>query len=518
MSRIMLGVRVRTWLWGLAIAGVLGAAAAGALTRNRLAAADPADPPVKSSEAVSIAKGISQAFREVSEKALPSVVMIQTRPKAAKPAVRSPQPNDDDEDSPLGQLPPEIRRFFGDMPRGMPHGMNPDMGRQRTGLGSGVIIDAAGVILTNNHVVAGGGTVVVRLHDGRECEATEVKTDPKADLAIVRIKVDNLKAIKLADSDKTAVGDWVLALGGPFGLEKSVTAGIISAKGRSLVDMQRGELLQTDAAINPGNSGGPLVNLDGEVVGINTAIYSRTGGNMGLGFAVPSNVAKWVAGQLSAGGVVKRAYIGVIIQQVTHDLAVTSGVKAREGVLVSQVQENSPAAKAGVREGDVLLQFNGKPVSSPGELQAIVEQCKIGAPQKLDVLRDGKRLSVDVTVQELPEEGLVAKNGPRGPAGRQPSSRFEDLGIDVSPLTGEVAEQLGVKNTEGVVISRVVPNSPADQAGLQSGLIITQANRKPVKSVDDFRKAVQSQPLDKGALLLVSDGEGSRYVVVKVRN
>jgi serine protease Do len=512
VSGIMLGVRVRTWLWSLALVGALGAGAVGVLSRNHVGAADPVEP-VKSNEAINFAKGLSQAFREAANSALPSVVMIQTRPKAERPSARSPQPFNDEEDSPLGQLPPEIRRFFRDMPRGM----GPDMD-QRSGLGSGVIVDASGVILTNNHVVAGGGTVIVRLHDGRECEATEVKGDPKADLAIIRIKADKLKAAKLADSDKTAVGDWVLALGGPFGLEKSVTAGIISAKGRSLIDMQRGELLQTDAAINPGNSGGPLVNLDGEVVGINTAIYSRTGGYMGVGFAVPANVAKWIVGQLSSTGVVKRAYLGVIIQQVTHDLAESSGVKAREGVLIAKVQEQSPAAKAGVREGDVLLKFNGKPISSPGELQGLVEQCKIGDAQKVELLRDGKRMTVDVTALELPEEGRIARSGPRGPAGRPAGSRFEELGMDVAPLTGEVAEQLGVKNTEGVVISRVVPNSPANQAGLQSGLIVTQANRKPVKSVDDFRKAVQSQPFEKGLLLLVSDGEDSRYVVVKARN
>ena len=247
----------------------------------------------------------------------------------------------------------------------------PEMpGHGMVGAGSGVIVDPSGVILTNNHVVAGGGKVMVRLHDGREFKAVDIKTDPKTDLAVLRIKgAGPLPAARLGDSSKVEVGDWVLALGEPFGLEGTVTAGIISAKGRGLGITDREDFIQTDAAINPGNSGGPLVNLDGEVIGINTAISTSTGGYQGVGFAIPIDLAKWVGGQLVQYGKVHRAYLGVIIQPVTQPLAEQFKVKVHQGVLVTEVQPDTPAAKAGLKAGDIILEFAGKPVSSPRELQ-----------------------------------------------------------------------------------------------------------------------------------------------------
>jgi serine protease Do len=371
------------------------------------------------------------------------------------------------------------------------------------------------VILTNNHVVDGGGKITVRLYDGREFDAVEVKQDPKTDLALVRIeKADGLHAAKLGDSDRTEVGDWVLALGQPFGLEGTVTAGIVSAKGRGIGITARENFIQTDAAINPGNSGGPLVNLDGEVIGINTAISSRTGGYQGVGFAIPVNLAKWVGGQLAEHGSVRRAYLGVMIQPVSQQLAEQFGVKVHEGVAVTEVMKDTPAAEAGLKPGDVIVEFDGKKVANPQELQGLVEQVEIGAHRPLVAVRDGKRVTLEVRLHEQPADYGLA--GHRGESAKPESSSFQDLGIEVEPLTGEVAEQLGMKGQEGVVITDVRAGSPADQAGLESGMVITQANRKSVKSVEDLRNALGDQALKKGVLLLLRTSEGSRFVVIRV--
>jgi serine protease Do len=312
------------------------------------------------------------------------------------------------------------------------------------------------------------------------------------------------------------VGDWVLALGGPFGLEGTVTAGIISAKRRAVGITRRDDFLQTDAAINPGNSGGPLVNLDGEVVGINTAISTRSGGNMGVGFSVPINMAKWVADQLVKTGVVKRAYLGVGIEPVTQDLAKEFGVKVREGVVVREVFDDTPAAKAGLKPGDVIVRFAGKPVSSPQELTTLVEQTKIGQKEKTEVVRDGKRIDLELTVLEQPKDFGLAARGGRSRGGPTEGSRLDQLGIEAAPLTKDVADQLGIKSGEGVVVTQVEPGSPAAKGGLTIGTVILQANRKPIRSVEDLKKAIEAQPLDKGVLLLIRTREGSRFVVIRV--
>jgi serine protease Do len=353
--------------------------------------------------------------------------------------------------------------------------------------------------------------------DGREFEVAEVKADPRSDLAVVRIKgANNLKAAKLGDSSKIAVGDWVLALGNPFGLEGTVTAGIISAKGRGLRITDRADFLQTDASINPGNSGGPLVNLDGEVVGINTAISSSTGTNSGVGFAVPINMAKWVADQLVQSGKVKRAFLGVGIQAVTQPLASPLGVSVHEGVAVTEVFPNSPAAEAGLKPGDVIVKFAGQPTPGPQELQGLVERSKIGQKETLEVLRDGKRITLQIPVQEQPADYGIASRAPaRGGSSAQETSRFEKLGIEVAALNKDVANQLGLKSTEGVAIAQVRSGSLADLGGLESGMVILQANRKTIKTVDDLKTALESQPLDKGVLLLVRTADGTRFLVIR---
>jgi len=535
MNREFLHVKLRTWIAGLAVLGLLGTLAFATGAGQKTAAtgtpwyADVAAPSEAdhhairtgqdASASIDFAKGLSTAFRNVAGQVLPSVVSITNTPRPAEvPDSRrqTPQPwwGDEGMEEMFPDMPgfpgSELRRFFRQLPS------IPEMPRPgQRGVGSGVIVDAAGVILTNNHVVDGDGKITVRLHDGREFEAVEIKQDPKTDIAVVVIEgADDLQPARLGDSDAADVGDWVLALGQPFGLEGTVTAGIISAKGRGLGIAPRENFLQTDAAINPGNSGGPLVNLNGEVIGINTAISSRTGGYQGVGFAVPINLAKWVGGQLVEHGMVRRAYLGVMIQPVTHQLAEQFGVKVNEGVVVTSVQPDAPAAKAGIEEGDVILKFDGKPVSNPRELQALVEPTEIGAKVDVLLVRDGKQITVEVVPNEQPEDYGLARSDRRAPL-RPHSSDFDKLGLQAETLTSEVAEQLGVKAEQGIVITNVRPGSLAAQAGLRPGMVITRANHQPIGSPDDLKQALEKQPLEKGLLLLVETSEGARFVVLK---
>jgi serine protease Do len=515
-----LQTKTRVWVVAIALLAIVGLIAAGSMAVDRTTTSLTSHASQKTSQAaekgVSYAKTLSTAFREAAKKVLPSVVMITNTPAAGQQADDASGSDEFGLDgSPFGDLfksNPQFRQFFHNVPKEMP---SPHHGHGGVrGMGSGVIIDPAGIILTNNHVVD-GGKVTVRLSDGREFEASEVKTDPKTDLAIVRIKnAGTLTAAPLGNSDELEVGDWVLALGEPFGLEGTVTAGIISAKGRAMGITARESFLQTDAAINPGNSGGPLVNLDGEVVGINTAISTESGGNEGVGFAVPVNLARWVAEQLIHSGSVRRAYLGVLIQPVTQPLAEQFGLKNRHGAIVSEILPDGPAAKAGVHAGDVILEFAGHEVQGPGELQGMIEQAPIGQRESLVVLRDGKRVTLDFVTSEMPANAGVAQNGSPGHGGGE-SSRFEKLGMQVETLTSELAEQLGVKAASGVVITNVVQGSLADMAGLSNGMVITEVNRRPVKSIDDFRKAVNERTIAKGLLLLVQTSNGSRYVVLR---
>jgi serine protease Do len=455
---------------------------------------------------MSYARSLSTAFREVAQKVLPAVVTIDVRSVHAEQAQDENGDEGSSGENPFGDmLPPEFRHFFR-MPHGFPH-------REIHGMGSGVIIDPSGVILTNNHVVAGGGKITVTLHDGREFEAIDVKRDPEADLAIVRIKDGHsLPSVKLGNSDDMQVGDWVLALGVPFKLEGTVTAGIVSAKGRP-VGNTRASFIQTDAAINPGNSGGPLVNLDSEVIGINTAISSDTGGYQGVGFAIPSNLAKWVSHQLIAQGTVHRAYLGVHIQQMSNDLAKQLGVQTQHGVAVVDVPPDTPAAAAGLKPGDVIVEFGGRPVQSPLELQVAVERAPIGVAQPVTVMRNGKRLTVEVAARELPA-GEIAGGNSKGPGGSHEDAK---LGIEVDKLTPAVAERLGVKPGEGVVIRNVRSGSRAEGAGLAPGMVIVQVGRQAISSVSEFRAAMEQQSLEKGILLLIRSHEGTRFFVIQAR-
>lgn len=352
-------------------------------------------------DAVSHARGLSLAFRRAAETAMPSVVTVVAKTK--------PSAND------LRRLldDPRFRRLFPQESPGEPrdgqklpeHPVIPQVG-------SGVIIDAAGVILTNNHVVQEAEEVIVRLPDGQELTATEVKTDPLSDLAIVRIKPaagQKLRAARLGDSEALKIGDWVIAIGSPFELEATVSAGIISGKGRDVEKVRRGRLLQTDAAINPGNSGGPLVNLDGEVVGINTAIASLSGGNQGVGFAIPTDRARWISQELLTRGQVRRAYLGIDIDDLTAESAAKLKVPPRSGALVLDIVAGSPADEAGVKVNDVITEFAGQRVRGRRDLQDAVEQKPIDSKQALKIMRDGAAVTATVTLKELPESSLKSR-------------------------------------------------------------------------------------------------------------
>jgi serine protease Do len=507
MSRLITSKYKGVWFAAAGFAMLAAALVTAALPTQ---AANDKEPPAV---AIGHANSLSQAFRDTAKKVLPAVVMIQTETKVtqASPFGGEGQMNPANPfggRSPFEDLfkqNPELKRFF------QPNAYHPAAGREvARGLGSGVIIDKSGIILTNNHVVAGGGKITVRLHDGREFLATEVKTDPQTDLAIVRIKANgSLPVAKLGNSDDMEIGDWVLALGQPFGLEGTVTAGIISAKGRGIGITAKENFLQTDAAINPGNSGGPLVDLYGNVIGINTAISSSSGGNQGVGFAVPINLAKWVSAQLVKDGSVHRAQLGVAIQAVTHEIATQLGVDARSGALVSSVLPKSPAEAAGLKSGDVIVEFGGHAISDPRSLQFAVEQAKIGEAQSLVVLRNGKRMELSARLKEAP--AVASASQPKSEVG----SQFQSFGMGVSDLTADVAEKLGLNDSTGVVITSIASGSVAEAAGLEVGNLISQVARQPVKNVAEFEAAMKEHTPEKGVLLLVHSGEHSRFVVLK---
>ena len=492
----------------LAITALVAAVSTWSLTAS-LTAQEPSIPPSRRQ-----ADELSAAFRYAAKEVLPSVVTIQ---KIAAPVRRDEARPRRPRENPFEGTPfedffrddPNLRRFLEEGPSTPRRGL--------TGMGTGVIIDPSGIVLTNNHVVEGDGDIRVRLGDGREFTATKVAKDLRTDVAVLWIENGgSLKAASLGDSDKMEIGDWVLAVGNPLGLYESVTAGIISAKGRVGLGVSMSEgFLQTDAAINPGNSGGPLVNLDGEVIGINIAIASRTGGYQGYGFAIPVNVAKWVAGQLIEHGEVQRAYLGTEIKEVSQEIATRFGIDVRSGALIWSVLAESPAEQAGLKPGDVVQQFGETKITGPHDLTRAVEKTKVGSSQRVRILRDGKPMSLDVTVRLMSKDYGMARRGIR----REPREREQaagELGVEVEPLTDEVARGLNMREGEGVVITFVESNSLAATAGLTEGMVIMQVNRKPVRSIEDFRAALKERSPDrKSIFLLVRTERGSRFIEIR---
>lgn len=441
-----------------------------------------------------ITKESSQAFREVVKKTLPAVVSISATAKPVK--VSRDRPNPHRFEGPM--TPDDLRKFMEEMFE------NDEPPTPRGGFGSGVIVSKDGIILTNNHVVAGADKVDIRLQDGRTFESSEVVTDPKSDLAIVKIdpaKAKDLPVAELGTSENLEIGDWVLAMGAPFGLQGTVTAGIVSAKGRPLGMNLYEDFIQTDAAINPGNSGGPIVDLDGKVVGINTAIRSNTGTFGGIGFAIPADMAKEIMEQLIKYGKVKRGYLG--IQMSNADQAVLQKLGLKNGVQVQALTPgDTPARKAGLKGGDIIVTVDGHPIEESKELQRFVTKVPAGKTVQLEVNRDGEMLTIPVTIEEQPEEFGMRNFLTRRSADPSGSVSIEKLGIEVE------------KADEGVVVTNVEVDSPAEKAGIQKGSVILQAEKKAVNEPSDLQELVDQIELSDGVLMKVRNPDGSTRLVV----
>jgi serine protease Do len=419
----------------------------------------------------------------------PAVVNISTTQvvRFSRPRMRSPFGHDPFEDF--------FNNFFGNIPRE----------QRRRSLGSGFIVSDDGFILTNNHVVEKADEITVTLFGRKEeFKAEVVGTDPKTDIALIKIKAGNkLPKVDLGDSETLEIGEWVVAIGNPFGLGHTVTAGIVSAKGRIIGSGPYDDFIQTDASINPGNSGGPLFTLGGKVVGINTAIIQ---GGQGIGFTIPINLAKSILGQLRETGKVTRGWLGVYIQEITPEVGESLGLPDRKGALVADVTEGGPADKAGFRSGDVIVAFDGKAVESERELPQLVAQTPVGKKVTATVVRDGKRIEIPVTISEMePEPGRRADR----------PDLTRDLGLAVQDITPEVARRFDIKSRDGVLVTMVEPGSPADKAGFREGDIIRQINRQTVKGVSDFRNFIQGVKDGKTALFLVERGEFRIFLAVR---
>jgi len=428
----------------------------------------------------------NEGFTAVVKESMPAVVNISTT-RVVKSQDASPFMND-----------PFFKQFFGDE---FSRQFQVPKSRRESALGSGVIVDKRGYIITNNHVIAKADEIKVVLNDKREFKAKLIGTDPKTDVAVIKISGDNLPVLPWGDSDNLQVGEYVLAIGNPFGLSQTVTMGIVSATGRANVGIADYEdFIQTDAAINPGNSGGALVNAKGQLVGMNTAIFSRSGGYMGIGFAVPSNMAHKVMESLIKSGKVTRGWLGVSIQGMDEDLAKHFGLKSAEGVLVNEVMDGTPAAKGGVKEGDVIVAFDGKDTPDPTTLRNIVAETKVGKSVQMKVIRDGKSKMLTIAVAEQPKN-LAETEKPE----MENDTGTILKGVEVQDMNEQIAQQLGLpKMTAGVVVTNVTVGTPAERAGLMSGDVILQVNNKRIRNVKDFRTAVESANKKKGFLLLIN--------------
>ncbi|MGE0824639.1 MAG: DegQ family serine endoprotease [Candidatus Binatia bacterium] len=432
------------------------------------------------------------SFAGIAQKASPAVINIATAQKAIKrrrqPPFHPPGRSPFGEDDPFEEF---FRHFFGD---------RPPRGQQRS-LGSGFLISTDGYIMTNTHVIGDADKITVRLSNNEEYTAKVIGADDKTDIALIKINPQHpVPILALGSSATLQVGDWVVAIGNPFGLEQTVTAGIVSAKGRVIGAGPYDDFIQTDASINPGNSGGPLLNLNGEVVGINSAIFSQSGGNIGIGFAIPIDLAKSIVTQLKASGKVTRGWLGVAIQDVTPELATSFGLTEPTGALVADVTKDGPADKAGLKRGDVITAFLGTPITAAHDLPALVAQSPVGEKAEVTVLRDGKEKTLTVTLGELTDQRASAEGGAESGA---------NWGLTVANLTPETTRRFDLDPDEpGVVITDVDSGSPADDAGLQPGDVIQEVNRRAITSVDDFTTAVKATTPKDTLLLLVRRQEG----------
>ena len=438
---------------------------------------------------------LPNGFASILKPVLPAVVNIKSSKVVKNKGENMPFLND-----------PFFRQFFGNQfgtQQPQPHA------EREQSLGSGVIVTSDGTILTNNHVIDGATDIKVFLGDNREFPGKVIGTDPKTDVAVVKINATGLPTLPLGDSAKMQVGDIVLAIGDPFGIGKTATMGIVSATGRGGLGIENYEdFIQTDASINPGNSGGALIDLHGSLIGINTAILSgEGGGNQGIGFAIPINMAHNVMNQIVEHGKVVRGYLGVHIQDVTPELAHQFGLNQGGGVLIGDVSPDTPAAKAGIKKGDVVLELNGQPIDAANQLQVQISQMAPGTSARMKIWRDGKAQDVTVNLGELPEQ--AEKQGP----GENSEGALE--GVEVQNVTPDLAQQLDLPaGTKGVVVTQVDPSSAAASVGLDRGMVIQEVNRKPVNNVEEFKRALAGSS-SQSVLLLVNQGGVTRYLVVE---
>ena len=417
----------------------------------------------------------------------PAVVNISTKRVESGPTSMAPRPGQD----PFSDF---FRQF-----------RIPETPRTVRSLGSGFVINSDGYIVTNNHVIDGATEVKARFGDGRELPAKILGRDPKTDLALLKVDAHGLPTVPIGDSSQLKVGEPVMAIGNPFGLEQTVTTGIVSATGRVIGEGPYDDYIQTDASINPGNSGGPLINTRGQAIGINAAIYSESGGSIGIGFAIPANLAKGVVTQLATSGHVVRGWLGVSIQRVTPELARSFGLAESQGALVSSVSSNSPAMQAGLKPGDVIVEYDGRKVASADELPRAVAGTRVGRQVPIVVVRDGKHIRLTATIVKLADADdkpvPVNTGAPR-------------LGLTVETLTPALAQQLGIRDRDGVLVSGVEEGSPAANAGLRAGDVIAEINRSPAKSVDDLARAVRERRSGEPLLVLVHRDGGALYLTI----
>jgi len=438
----------------------------------------------------SLLEQISDEFNQISTRAMPSTVFIKVQIQGEQQI----NPFQDE----------FFRKFFGQSPQ------FPQQQPQQGG-GSGFIIRPDGYIVTNNHVVKDATEITVLLNDGREYKATVKGSDPRTDLAVLKIEETNLPALTFGDSDALKVGELVIAIGNPFGLEASLTVGVVSAKGRQDLGIASFEdFIQTDAAINPGNSGGPLLNPRGEVIGVNTAIMSRSGGYMGIGLSIPSKMAKNVIDQIIDGGSVRRAYLGILMQPIDKGLAEALGLDKQDGLLISEVIKDSPASKAGILQGDIILAYNDKPIKSIAKFRNDIALMSPQTEIKLNILRNGKTLTITLQLGALSESEVVA------------GEMIQKLGIEIENITPELARKFGVPDTDGVLITNVKTGSPAASVGLNQGFVITHIafnnldNQKKVSSIADFDSAMKEVADKKYVILIVRHQNFQRYYTIKV--
>lgn len=484
-------------------------------------AAPPAAAPVAGAE--NVPAGRPDSFAPLARRLLPAVVNISSVIGGAAPA----RPNQRPEAPDTPQAPPgsPFEEFFRDFfnrnrpPGGQQEGQ-PQQRPRGQSMGSGFVIDPSGIIVTNNHVIENATEVNVILQDNTTLRAEVLGTDPRTDLAVLRVRpAAPLPSVPWGDSDAAQVGDWVLAIGNPFGLGGTVTAGIVSARGRDIRQGPFDDFIQTDAAINRGNSGGPLFNMRGEVVGINTAIYSPTGGSIGIGFSIPSNLARGITAQLADGGRVRRGWLGVNIQQVTDEIAESLGLQGgARGALVARVENGTPAAEGGIRSGDVVLRFNSQEVRDIRALPRLVAESAVGARVPVVVWRDGREVTVQVTLGELPTEPRLAAATPNVPQPGRPTE-IAGIGMRVTAITPEVRERLRLRPEQrGVAVVDVLPNSPASEREIRAGDVIVEVQQERVNTPQELAQRVeQLRRQGRGtALFLVESANGQRFVPLRL--